>query len=85
VITDPRDAAIAPREPENLSHCLVSDLHRFDHGRLAMALFIAGFATGVFVSIYLLVGTDQQERSRGGDAAQDHAEKWKDQRPLPPF
>jgi hypothetical protein len=50
-----------------------------------MALFIAGFATGVFVSIYLLVGTDGQDQSPSGDAAWDHADKWKDQRPLPPF
>jgi len=50
-----------------------------------MVLFIAGFATGVFVSVYLLVGTDQQDRLPSGDAARDHADKWKDQRPLPPF
>jgi len=50
-----------------------------------MALFIAGFATGVFVSVYLLIGTDRQERSGSSDAARDHANKWKDQRPLPPL
>jgi len=63
----------------------VGDLHRFHEDDLAMALFIAGFATGVFVSVYLLVGTDRQGRSASGDAARDHADKWKDQRPLPPF
>jgi hypothetical protein len=50
-----------------------------------MALFIAGFATGVFVSVYLFVGTDRQDRSRSGDAVRDHADKWKNQRPLPPL
>jgi hypothetical protein len=63
----------------------VGDLHRFHEGRLAMALFIAGFATGIFVSVYLLVGTDRQNRSPSGDAARNHTDKWKDQRPLPPF
>jgi hypothetical protein len=50
-----------------------------------MVLFMAGFATGVFVSVYLLLGTDRADRSPSGDAASEHADKWKDQRPLPPL
>jgi hypothetical protein len=74
------------REPQGAELCLGErSLYRFQQGQLAMALFIAGLATGVFLSVYLLIGTDRHNRSPSGDAASDHADKWKDQRPLPPF
>jgi len=50
-----------------------------------MSLFIAGFATGVFVSVYLLIGADREQHASHGDSAREHADRWKDQRPLPPF
>jgi hypothetical protein len=50
----------------------------------AMVLFLAGFAAGAFVMVYLFLGADRASRSEYGNAAANHADKWRNQHPLPP-
>ena len=50
-----------------------------------MLLFIAGFATGTLMTIYMFLGTSRWQGLNARDAVWEQAEKWKHQRPLPPF
>jgi hypothetical protein len=50
-----------------------------------MILFFTGFATGTLLTIYVFLGADRAQRQNFSDAACEHADQWKFQRPLPPF
>jgi hypothetical protein len=51
----------------------------------AMLLFFTGFATGTLLTVYLFLGADRWDRLTPKDAVAEQADRWKDQRPLPPF
>jgi hypothetical protein len=50
-----------------------------------MLMFFVGFATGISLTAWLLLGDDLYARYPSSDAAGEHADKWKHQRPLPPI
>jgi hypothetical protein len=75
---------IALRTPRWPACLLLAEKRLLSRGHI-MVLFIVGFMTGGFVTAYLLLGADRWERSCPGDAVQEHAQRWRDQRPLPPF
>jgi hypothetical protein len=50
-----------------------------------MVLFIIGFTTGCLLMAYLLLGADRWRRQGPKDASVEQAQRWQDQRPMPPF
>jgi hypothetical protein len=50
-----------------------------------MILFLSGFVTGALLTVYVFLGADRWQRPSPKNAAAEHADRWKFQRPLPPF
>ena len=51
----------------------------------AMMLFFSGFLTGTLLTVYLFLGAHRSQCCDPKDAAAEQADRWKFQRPLPPF
>ena len=52
-----------------------------------MAWFLIGLCTGGLLTSYLFIGADRARRKMLHNASgpDDHAQRWKNQRPLPPI